>query len=214
MSAKDRILGRLRAVQQPFADVPPVESRRNMVPLADQSLETLKARFIQEADKASMHIHHVADHEAAIEQILSLIGDDQAISRWDSEQIGIPGLEEALDSAGIQRADTNDGSIRVGLTGADAALAATGSLVIGSGSGRSRLASLVPSAHVAVLRESQIVADLETWFEQQRAAGLDDFRETSNITLITGSSRTADIAQELILGAHGPTEVHIILLAD
>ncbi|MEZ4518784.1 MAG: lactate utilization protein [Chloroflexota bacterium] len=102
--------------------------------------------------------------------------------------------------------------MRVGLTGADAGLAATGSLVLQSGSGRYRAASLLPPLHIAVLTADRIVPDLENWWTQQRAAGLDQVRQRSNIVVITGPSRTADIAMQLVMGMHGPRELHLILL--
>ncbi|MBK9123782.1 MAG: lactate utilization protein [Chloroflexi bacterium] len=105
-----------------------------------------------------------------------------------------------------------DPSARVGLTGVEAALAGTGSLVVSSGPGKPRFASLLPPVHIAVVRADQILPDVEAWFEQVSASGLTHFRESANVVFITGGSRTADIAQELILGAHGPVEVHVVLI--
>jgi L-lactate dehydrogenase complex protein LldG len=107
-----------------------------------------------------------------------------------------------------------DGGVRVGLTGVDAALAATGSVVVVSGSGRARAASLVPPIHIAVVAASQIVPDLESWWAVQKAAGLEQIRQHSNVVVITGPSRTADIAMQLVMGMHGPRELHLVLLAD
>jgi L-lactate dehydrogenase complex protein LldG len=132
---------------------------------------------------------------------------------WDPTHIPIPGLAAALDRANITCVAQN-AAVRVGLTGVNAALAATGSLVLLSGSGRSRAASLLPPVHIAVVAADQIVADLESWWVAQTAAGLDHIRQCSNVVIITGPSRTADIAMQLIMGMHGPRELHLIICSN
>ncbi|RXL64508.1 hypothetical protein EO238_33075, partial [Citrobacter sp. AAK_AS5] len=77
---------------------------------------------------------------------------------WAFDQIPLPGLAQALDAAGIAVAALDDSDVTVGISGADAALAATGSLVLSSGSGRYRATTLLPTIHIAVIRESQIAA--------------------------------------------------------
>jgi L-lactate dehydrogenase complex protein LldG len=212
MSARDNILSRLRAARQPFTEVPPVDERRPMAPMDDASPSALRARFIAEAGKVGAKLHEAADDESAIAAMLALIADDRRITGWSAEQVGVRGLAEALSDAGVAYAEPRDGTVRVGLTGVDAAIAATGSLIVTSGAGRPRSPSLVPHTHIAVVRGGQILANLEAWYGALRAAGLDDFRAHSNTVVITGSSRTADIAQELIMGAHGPVVLHVVLI--
>lgn len=212
MSTRDQILSKLRNTRPPFQDVPPITERRPMMPVSETSIEALSALFTLEAEKVSAKVYAVADDEHATAAILNLIGADTRISGWETPQINVFGLKEALDAAGISYGEPRDGHVRVGLTGTSAAIAATGSLVMVSGEGKPRSPSLVPPVHIAVLRCEQIVANLEAWLEAQRAAGLDQFQSASNIVIITGSSRTADIAQELIQGAHGPIELHVILI--
>ena len=71
------------------------------------------------------------------------------------------------------------------------------------------MASLLPPIHIAVLRSEQIIKDLESWVALQQ-----DFGEASNIVVISGPSKTADIAMELVLGMHGPQEVHLLLIGS
>jgi len=184
-----------------------------MVPLADTSPDALYGRFLQEAEQAACVVHQAADAEAAIAAILEIVGEDTAVSSWNPEHIPLPGLAEALDAANIAPVG-QDASVRVGLTGVDATLAATGSLVVMSGNGRPRAASLLPPVHIAVVAASQIVPDLESWWAAQKAAGLEHTRQHSNIVVITGPSRTADIAMQLVMGMHGPRELHLILLPN
>ncbi len=95
-----------------------------------------------------------------------------------------------------------------GLTGADFALAETGTLVIQSRPDQPRLLSALPAVHIAVIRAGQIVPGFADLVPQLRQA----VRETSNVTLVTGPSRTGDIEQTITIGAHGPRQVHVILL--
>lgn len=212
ISSRDHILGKLKAAPRPYPDYPPVEKRRMMVPLADTALSALLERFVQEAEALSCIVTQIDDNAAAIQHILKLLEGDGTLMTWEDAHIPLPGLAKALESAGIRRAAPDDTEVRVGLTGVDAALAATGSLVIGSGPGKPRQASLLPAVHIAVVAASQMMADLESWMSSQHAQDFDQFRGQSSILVVSGPSRTADIGMELVMGAHGPAELHIILL--
>lgn len=103
----------------------------------------------------------------------------------------------------------------VGITGADFALAETGSLVLSAQTEGSQLASLSPPVHVALYRRSQVVASLDEVLEKMRV-GFNPDRPalTRSLVFVTGPSRTADIEQILIRGVHGPREVFAILVED
>lgn len=209
MSSRDRILNKLRSTQPAIAPRAPVE-RGPVVPDVDPA--DLAGRFVHEAEKLQCRVYRTANEAEAIAHIIGLIQPDAAVMCWDFEQMPLPGLADGLSAAGIQRASHDDASVRVGITGVDAALAATGTLVLHSGPGKPRRASLLPALHIAVVGADQLLPDLESFFQQARQRELNQFRQTSNVTLISGPSKTADIGQELILGAHGPVAVHIVLL--
>jgi L-lactate dehydrogenase complex protein LldG len=100
--------------------------------------------------------------------------------------------------------------VDVGITSADYALAETGSLVVLTESSESRLLSLLPPCHVAVVARSRIVENLEellTLLPEPTAA-------SSAMVIITGPSRTADIEMLLVRGVHGPGEIHVVILED
>jgi len=63
------------------------------------------------------------------------------------------------------------------------------------------------------MRAEQILPDLESWEEAQRREGYPAFTRSSNTTIVSGPSKTADIAHQLVKGAHGPREVHVMILA-
>jgi L-lactate dehydrogenase complex protein LldG len=101
----------------------------------------------------------------------------------------------------------------LGLTGTDYALAETGSLVILPRRGLSRLVSLYPPVHVAVVRPQEVVETLDDLFLLRRLEYYQRSREMgSYLNFITGPSRTADIEMTIVEGVHGPKQVHLVLL--
>jgi L-lactate utilization protein LutC len=100
----------------------------------------------------------------------------------------------------------------VGITSADYAIAETGSLVLLARPGQERLISLAPAVHVAMIEAKQVLPDLFDLFAELAARGLDQL--TSNVTIITGPSKTGDIELQLTTGVHGPGEVHVIILQE
>lgn len=211
MSSRDLILEKLRGGKRPFANSTPPDNYIHMVPLADITPAALTARFVQEAEKLACVVHQVDDDAAALAAILKIVGKATAVSAWDFSQIPLKELSNSLHEASVTIAEADDPNTQVGITGADAALAATGSLVMISGGGHHRAPSLLPPVHIAILHQNQIVPDMESWWAQQREQNLDRVRAASNVVIISGASRTADITMELILGMHGPQELHIIL---
>jgi L-lactate dehydrogenase complex protein LldG len=210
MSSKNIILKKLQAAKQPFTDVEPIAEKTPVVTVEDTSLAALRERFIEAAKKVKVNIYEANSPNDALEVILDLIGDEKRILSWQPEHIPLTDLHSALTQASISIAEPEDDTVLVGITGVDLALAATGSLVLNSGAGKYRATSLLPDKHIAVLKTSQLVVDMETWVAQTK----NDFNKPSNITVITGPSKTADIAQELIIGAHGPRSVHVVILPD
>jgi L-lactate dehydrogenase complex protein LldG len=103
----------------------------------------------------------------------------------------------------------------VGITGADWALAETGSLVLTSQTEGSQLASLAPPVHVALYRRSQLLASLDDVLERLPLARESERSAAGrSVVFVTGVSRTADIEQILIRGVHGPRELHAILIEE
>lgn len=101
----------------------------------------------------------------------------------------------------------------MGITGADYAIAETGSVVVLPRQGLSRLVSVVPPVHVAIVRPSDIVGTLDDLFALRRLEYVRNGGEMgSYLNFITGPSRTADIEQTIVVGVHGPREVHMVLL--
>jgi L-lactate dehydrogenase complex protein LldG len=193
--------------------------------------DALVTRFCEELEALAGVTYRVKDVHAAADQVVAIVkrtetesGQRQPkeILSWNIEEIGVPGLGAALAVRGIVLAppdvpfeDPDRGeslgplaNLAVGLTGAQAAIAESGSLVLTSGPGRGRLSSLLTPLHIAVLRRDRIVRTLEDFFTQRPEVPT----LGSNCVIVTGPSRTADIEMTLSRGVHGPREIHVIIV--
>ncbi len=94
-----------------------------------------------------------------------------------------------------------------GVTLCDFGIAETGSLVVVSGAGRWRQFSIAPAVHIGILRRSDIVLDLLDVLRASRGSAL-----PANLVVVTGPSRTADIAQRIVQGVHGPLRLECLLV--
>lgn len=118
-------------------------------------------------------------------------------------------LELDWQAAGMHvEARAAQGSDLVGITGAYCAIAETGTLMLLSGARTPATTSLLPETHIAVLRTERIVRGMEDAWHLLRG---EHGAMPRAVNFISGPSRTADIEQTLVLGAHGPYRVHIVL---
>jgi L-lactate dehydrogenase complex protein LldG len=101
------------------------------------------------------------------------------------------------------------GDDRLGISGVFCAIAETGTLVVLSGADTPTATTLLPDTHVAIVSANRIVDTMEDAFALIR-------KERSSvpraINMISGPSRTGDIEQTIVLGAHGPFRVHILVV--
>ncbi len=102
----------------------------------------------------------------------------------------------------------------VSVTPAFAGIAETGTLMLHSGSQTATTLHFVPDNHIVVMRASQITGSMEDAFAKLRESigGVKNWPRSVN--LVTGPSRTADIEGVPVLGAHGPRQLHIVLIDD
>ncbi len=189
--------------------------------------DDLPAQFAAQLAKLEGFPHRCADNEEALDAIRDILLRHQAgsVVAWERAQIGLPGLDALLAELDVHVLDNDiigfERTARLGalepapvcISGADAGIAESGTLVLRSGHGRGRLASLIAPVHIAVLRRAQIVRGLGAALALlQEQHGRDLFVDSSNLTLITGPSRTGDIELTLTLGVHGPREIHVVLI--
>jgi L-lactate dehydrogenase complex protein LldG len=175
-------------------------------------------RFFDELTAAGGVAHIVADQDGARARVIEISEKHQA-RRIVLGQGAVPNaldLAAHLDSLGIEvfHADADRDSLfsaDLGISGVDALLADTGTIVQASRPGQPRLLSLLPPVYIAVADRSQLLADLFDWFESipvdARTRDL-----PACLSLVTGPSKTGDIELRLVTGVHGPGEVHVVLI--
>ena len=137
-------------------------------------------------------------------RILALIREKQAseILAWEDRNFP-PGLLEYLRQAGVRVKHDLDATVQIGLTGAIAAVAETGTLIVPGGPGKPNFPSLTTEVHLAVLRKEDVHHRLVDVLD------LTELRTAPTVAMISGPSRTADIELTLTIGVHGPREVHV-----
>jgi len=117
-----------------------------------------------------------------------------------------------LDWAGAGldvEARPSHGNDKLGITGAYCALAETGTLMLLSGENTHATTSLLPENHVAIVSASRIVRTMEDGWDLLRREHRGLPRQ---VNFVSGPSRTADIEMTLVLGAHGPFRVHVVVV--
>jgi L-lactate dehydrogenase complex protein LldG len=190
----------------------------------DPAEADLVARFTRELTTLGGFVHEAPSGDAAtVAQLIVAIAAESVVKRalmWDDAWLPVPGLAAALEAQGISthqqeyddlasEANRNElAAATLGITGADAALADTGSIALVSGPGRGRLASLLPPVHIAIVERTRMMRSLPDLLLERP----DVATAGSNLVCITGPSRTADIEHTLSRGVHGPKEVHVILV--
>jgi len=104
-----------------------------------------------------------------------------------------------------------NGDDLVGITGVFCAVAETGTLLLCGAPDAPATVSLLPETHIAIVDSTRIVTDMEAAWTLLRK----EMSELpSTVNFISGPSRTGDIEQTLVLGAHGPYRVHILIVED
>jgi L-lactate dehydrogenase complex protein LldG len=226
-SPRERILASIRdgLLKASLPAEPTGETRRRPDSPAAPAAREMAERFSAALTALSGHVHHAAGAEGVAGVIAGIARAHLAASfiSWEDAHIGCPGLLAALSSHGLERVTYDVSSdpdrraadvhalagVGLGVTGAHAALADNGGLVLVSGPGRGRLASVLPPVHVAVVDERRLRPSLEALLREEPRL-LD---AGSNVVMVAGPSRTADIEMTLTHGVHGPKHVHVILTA-
>jgi L-lactate utilization protein LutC len=176
--------------------------------------EELVESFLAAAVRSAARVRRTADGGAANAVVAALI-EHGANSAYVATDLGtrLAGVRGACTRAGVEVADyaalAEDrrglAAVDAAITGCLAAVAATGSVVTSAAAGRG--SALVAPLHICVVESRQIVAGLADLF-----ANWHGFLHGSLVSLQTGPSRTADIEKTLVIGAHGPRIVEIILV--
>lgn len=220
--SREQILATIRAAvgtaaRRDRASAPEFDLRTSV----QETRVDLTERFQSEMIRIGGRIHHATSAEsvcAYIEQVAEAEGAKTVIcsNTRVADEFDIANRLAAKGIAFIaepSQADivTTAARAEIGVTGVDYALAETGSLVLVARAGQPRSVSLLPPVHIALIRPEQIIRGFDELFALLRA----DFEATgvkSAVTFITGPSRTADIELTLVVGVHGPQQLHALLV--
>jgi L-lactate dehydrogenase complex protein LldG len=195
-----------RSVGQPIEEPPPVRLR---IPEID--IEVRIASFRTRIEALAGKTHAARSVEDALEYTTGIIAGRIAVAS------NAPILRECGITAlpGVRTGVTDRDELRalcaaaaVGITGADYALADTGTLVLLSSRREARMISLLPPVYIAVVKRECLLTGLD----ELLAVLPRPAEQTSSMVLITGPSRTADIEQILVRGVHGPGEIHVVVV--
>ncbi len=179
---------------------------------AEGSAEVLTERFCEMLVGQKATVVKVARQEdipQAVAQFLRnanlparlRMGQDAFLSAQPWEQAGAIEID-----SGAARGDD-----AAAITHAPVAAAETGTLFMTSGQDNPTTLNFLPETHIAVLRKGDIVGSYEEAWDRLRATYGEGHLPRS-VNLISGPSRTADIEQTMVLGAHGPRRLHVIVV--
>ncbi len=212
MNARDDILGRVRqgvgradfAGRRAAAEALLKARTRGPQPAI---VGSLVERFRAKAESLASTLDAVADRNAAPGAVARYL----AAQNLAAQIVVTPDIAD-LDWAASGIQSVARGAVdadQVGVTGCFCAVAETGTLMLLSGPDSPATVSLLPETHIALVDTARIVATMEDAFALLRAERGEVPRA---VNFVSGPSRTGDIEQTIVLGAHGPCRVHLILI--
>ncbi len=215
MNSRERILGRLRRSlnEQPVTAPAPLSVATHW---QDPAPAEWLALF-----KQNLTDNHAEVIECRQQDWIAVLAERLAeknirvlrSGRTDAGEALVAALGTQLDCACVTDALSKNElftQIDAGFSVALAGLAETGTLVVKTGPQEPRTLSLVPPLNIVLLPVSAMQAGFSAWVAQ---GGLPQPLPT-NLLLISGPSKTADIQQTLAYGAHGPKELIVLLMTD
>lgn len=194
------------------------EHRANLIPTRGAGDREARADlFTREAEAVNVTVTRVA----TLAEVPAEVGRYLSANNLPAAVRAAPSLD-AVPWAGQPTLDVQGGPVdptdTAGISRAFGGVAETGTLVFLSGPENPTTLNYVPPTHIAVLGVDDIDGDYESIWTKIRACdpgqGADGGFMPRAVNWITGPSRSADIEQTLLLGAHGPQRLHIVLVDD
>lgn len=178
--------------------------------------------FAEQLTRAEGNPERLESNEAVRHRVVEIARsyDLDSFMLWDDEHMPVPGIGAVLATGGLRgvsgevessrRLEHQTGYMDLGLgvTGAEAGFSESGTIVLRSGPGRPRMASLIPLVHVALLPVGRLYRSLAHWAADHAGT----IPDATNVVFITGPSKTGDIEQNINVGVHGPRYVHVLLI--
>ncbi len=168
--------------------------------------DTPDVNFAQEFTKAGGVFIYCENEAEAVSSVAALSNECD----WQNIYCTEPEFQFMLTQAGVPFESDEESlqNLKVGITGCEFVIARLGSIMVSSKN--SRRLNVYPETHVVIAYVNQLVDDLKDAFSaiHEKYKG----KLPSMVSVITGPSRTADIEKTLVLGAHGPKELFLILI--
>ncbi len=188
---------------------------RNAVPARATALDAARRveLFVAMAEEVQTTVTRVASREAVPEAVAAYLASEnlpaELVMAPDPGLAAIPWATRPLLRIRRGRAETGDA---VSVTPCFAAIAETGTLMLIAAPETPTTLNFLPDTHIVVAGAEQVVATYEDGWDRLRGIGAERLPRVVNF--VTGPSRTADIEQRIVLGAHGPRRLHIVLIED
>jgi len=215
----------LAKVIAPSPEVEQAEAIRQQV---GQNLDGYLTTFQKALEAAGGFAHVATSRGEVVRKVLTLAREREVRSaiRWATPELDALGLEQAFHQEGIPLTSVGSEKLQdeealkalltsadLGLSGADFAVAETGSLVLLAEEGKGRLITLLPTYHIALLSTDRLVPTFQDLVTLLRLLPKSPSGRAlrSAITFVTGPSKSGDIELHLTKGVHGPKELHVIL---
>ena len=214
MDARSEILGRIRNASaadptlrtSPLA-LPAVLTGAAVAPA--ERYERFRSALEQVGGRVERKKNLIAAHERVLELVRARGARRIAVSEVAELALLRADLASECELCGPASARAELLAAEVGVTCAQWGIAETGTLVLESAHERHRLVSLLPPVHVAILPSQALLGTLGEALAAVRSSS--GALASRTITFITGPSRTADIELTLVVGVHGPRELHVLV---
>jgi L-lactate dehydrogenase complex protein LldG len=191
--------------------------RRNLIPA--------RASGLDHAGRFDLFVTMAEEVQTTVDRVASSAEVPAAVARYlaaenlpaelvmapDPSLDAIPWTDRPLLHIRRGRAEPHD---MVGIAPCFAAIAETGTLMLISGRETPTTINFLPDNEIVVLREEQVVATYEDAWDRLRNGRAAPAALPRAVNFITGPSRTGDIEQRIVLGAHGPRRLHVILIEN
>ena len=192
--------------------------RRNLIPARATALDPSGRLdlFVRMAEAVQASVARLQSSAEIPDEVVRYLAAENLPAEF--KMAPDPGLErlpwEKWPLLRISRGPAEAGDA-VGLTPCFAGIAETGTLMLVSGAATPTTLNFLPDTHIAVIRADQVVATYEDGWDRLRVAAPGGGAALPRtVNFVTGPSRTGDIEQRIVLGAHGPRRLHIILVED